>query len=196
MRKATAFRGGANKTVPPCETLTVNKYLVTVPGEQLQRKHSIKNSAFRKINCVRFGRVASLSAFVLFAGGCLFLHYFSIFLRFQFVRSFYVFGMANSCLLLLDFNTISSKPLLRRAACPPFLKDALPFCPFGTFPHTVGNHPPRRAEPARPQLPAARILQPLSISPIFRQFAQLKLSIHQIKCLFFCLFHNLCKRWL
>ena len=37
------------------------------------------------------------------------------------------------------------------AACPPFLKDALPFCPFGTFPHTVGNHPPRRAEPARPQ---------------------------------------------
>ena len=70
MRKATAFRGGANKTVPPCETLTVNKYLVTVPGEQLQRKHSIKNSALRKTTCERFGRIASLSAFVLFAGGC------------------------------------------------------------------------------------------------------------------------------
>ena len=70
MRKATAFRGGANKTAPPCEILVKNKYLVTVPVEQLQRKHSIKNSALRKINCVRFGRVASLSAFVLFAGGC------------------------------------------------------------------------------------------------------------------------------
>ncbi|MFQ9413726.1 MAG: hypothetical protein ACLR1Q_05990 [Ruminococcus sp.] len=38
MRKATAFRGGANKTAPPCETLTANNYLATVPGEQLQRK--------------------------------------------------------------------------------------------------------------------------------------------------------------
>ena len=36
MRKATAFRGGANKTAPPCEILTGNRYLVTVPGEQLQ----------------------------------------------------------------------------------------------------------------------------------------------------------------
>ena len=45
------------------------------------------------------------------------------------------------CLFLLDFNTISSIPLLSGTACPPFLKDALPFCPFGTFPHTVGNHP-------------------------------------------------------
>ena len=105
-------------------------------------------------------------------------------------------GTCGFCDSLLDFKFLSSIPLLRRAACPPFLKDALPFCPFGTFPHTVGNHPPRRAEPARPQLPAARILQPLSISPIFRQFTQLKLSIHQIKCLFFCLLHNFCKRWL
>ena len=103
-----------------------------------------------------------------------------IFLRLQFTGIFYVSRMANSiCLLFLDFNFISSIPLLRGTACPPFLKDALPFCPFGTFPHTVGNHPPRRAEPARPQLPAARILQPLSISPIFRQFTQLKLSIHR-----------------
>ncbi|MFQ9413611.1 MAG: hypothetical protein ACLR1Q_05380 [Ruminococcus sp.] len=36
MRKATAFRGGANKTALPCETGTTNNYLVTVPGEQLQ----------------------------------------------------------------------------------------------------------------------------------------------------------------
>ena len=43
MRKATAFRGGANKTAPPCETLVANKYLATVPGEQLQRKCPIEN---------------------------------------------------------------------------------------------------------------------------------------------------------
>ena len=38
VRKATAFRGGANKTAPPCETETENKYLATVLVEQLQRK--------------------------------------------------------------------------------------------------------------------------------------------------------------
>ena len=32
MRKATAFRGGANKTAPPCETLAIICYLATVPG--------------------------------------------------------------------------------------------------------------------------------------------------------------------
>ena len=38
VRKATAFRGGANKTAPPCETETKNKYLATVLVEQLQWK--------------------------------------------------------------------------------------------------------------------------------------------------------------
>ena len=42
MRKATAFRGGANKTAPPCETLVVNRYFATVPVEQLQRNTSTK----------------------------------------------------------------------------------------------------------------------------------------------------------
>ena len=37
MRKATTFRGGANKTAPPCETLVVNRYFATVLVEQLQR---------------------------------------------------------------------------------------------------------------------------------------------------------------
>ena len=36
VRKATAFRDGANKTALPCETGTTNNYLVTVPEEQLQ----------------------------------------------------------------------------------------------------------------------------------------------------------------
>ena len=48
MRKATAFRGGANKTAPPFETLIANKYLVTVPGEQLQRKSLTENPALRE----------------------------------------------------------------------------------------------------------------------------------------------------
>ena len=42
MRKATAFRGGANKTAPPCETLSENKYFPTVPVEQLERKTFLK----------------------------------------------------------------------------------------------------------------------------------------------------------
>ena len=42
VRKATAFRGGANKTAPPCETRTGNKHLVTVPGEQLQRNITLQ----------------------------------------------------------------------------------------------------------------------------------------------------------
>ena len=48
MRKATAFRGGANKTAPPCETETENKYLATVPGEQLQRKSLTEKPALRE----------------------------------------------------------------------------------------------------------------------------------------------------
>ena len=42
MRKATAFRGGANKTAPPCETGTENKYLATVPVEQLQWGYALQ----------------------------------------------------------------------------------------------------------------------------------------------------------
>ena len=36
MRKATAFRGGANKTAPPCFPETISNNLATVPVEQLQ----------------------------------------------------------------------------------------------------------------------------------------------------------------
>ena len=42
MRKAIAFRGGANKTAPPCEALSENKYFPTVPLEQLERKTFLK----------------------------------------------------------------------------------------------------------------------------------------------------------
>ena len=113
-----------------------------------------------KTNCVRFGRIASLSAFVRFASGCVvriadesFLDYcfqeVSLLLEW---RTAVHFVSLRSLLLLIIHS-------LQGAACP-CLEDALPLCPFGTFPHTVGNHP-RRAEPARPQLPAARIFEPL-----------------------------------
>ena len=36
VRKATAFRGGANKTASPCFSEAINRYLATVPVEQLQ----------------------------------------------------------------------------------------------------------------------------------------------------------------
>ena len=42
MRKAKAFRGGANKTAPPCFPKAVNSNLATVPVEQLQRNTSTK----------------------------------------------------------------------------------------------------------------------------------------------------------
>ena len=52
MRKATAFRGGANKTAPPCETLAIICYLATVLGEQLQRnistKYILRNTDFQR----------------------------------------------------------------------------------------------------------------------------------------------------
>ena len=64
MRKATAFRGGANKTAPPCETLVVNKYLATVPVEQLQRNITLqKILAPRKNNFQRPAKGGSIPAF-------------------------------------------------------------------------------------------------------------------------------------
>ncbi len=42
MRKATAFRGGANKTAPPCFPKAINGYLATVPVEQLQRNITLQ----------------------------------------------------------------------------------------------------------------------------------------------------------
>ena len=64
MRKATAFRGGANKTAPPCETLAANEYLATVLGEQLQRNITLqKILALRKNNLSRPAKGGSTPAF-------------------------------------------------------------------------------------------------------------------------------------
>ena len=42
MRKARAFRGGANKTAPPCFPKAVSNNLATVPVEQLQRNITLQ----------------------------------------------------------------------------------------------------------------------------------------------------------
>ena len=42
MRKATAFRGRANKTAPPCETGAENGHFATVPVERLQRNITLQ----------------------------------------------------------------------------------------------------------------------------------------------------------
>ena len=63
MRKATAFRGGANKTAPPCETLAIIWYLATVPGEQLQRKCLTENLAPRESDFQHPAKGGSTPAF-------------------------------------------------------------------------------------------------------------------------------------
>ena len=42
MRKARAFRGGANKTAPPCFPKAVSNNLANVPVEQLQRNITLQ----------------------------------------------------------------------------------------------------------------------------------------------------------
>ena len=100
--------------------------------------------ALRETNCVRFGKITLLFAFVLFAGVVLpeLLMNLS---RLQFTGIFYVFRMANSIYrILLDSCCCSLSTL----------------CSGQLAPCT-----PRRAEPARPLLPAARILQPTTNQP-------------------------------
>ena len=100
--------------------------------------------ALRETNCVRFGKITLLFAFVLFAGVVLpeLLMNPS---RLQFTGIFYVFRMANSIYrILLDSCCCSLSTLCRGQLAP---------CT------------PRRAEPARPLLPAARILQPTTNHP-------------------------------
>ena len=63
MRKATAFRGGANKTAPPCETLVVSRYFATVPVEQLQRECLTENPALRENGLQRPAKGGSTPAF-------------------------------------------------------------------------------------------------------------------------------------
>ena len=63
MRKATAFRGGANKTALPCETLAIICYLAIVPVEQLQRKFLTENLAPRESDFQHPAKGGSTPAF-------------------------------------------------------------------------------------------------------------------------------------
>ena len=79
-----------------------------------------KRSCSWKTNCVRFGRIASLSAFVLFASGCVVRIAFECFLDCSLQEVFCFWnGEQHFYRFLLDFNFISSIPLLRGKACPP-----------------------------------------------------------------------------
>ena len=63
MRKATAFRGGANKTAPPCFSEAVSNNLATVPVEQLQWKCLTENPSLRKNDFQRPAKGGSTPAF-------------------------------------------------------------------------------------------------------------------------------------
>ena len=71
------------------------------------RPFSLREVALRKTNCVRFGRIASLSACVLFAGGCVVRIAFVSFLDFDFSEFFmFLEWRTADCLFLLDFNIV------------------------------------------------------------------------------------------
>ena len=94
-----------------CAPALPNRIRVVSLRAMFHMKH-----CFRETNCVRFGRIASLSACVLFAVGCVVRIAYESFLD----SSFPEFFMFNSIYrFFLDFNTISSIPLLRGTACPP-----------------------------------------------------------------------------
>ena len=79
-----------------------------------------KRSCSWKTNCVRFGRIASLSACVLFAGGCVVRIAYEYFLDCSLQEVFLFLEWRTAIfLILLDFNSISLIPLLRGTACPP-----------------------------------------------------------------------------
>ncbi|MEE0321951.1 MAG: hypothetical protein UDQ15_08730, partial [Ruminococcus sp.] len=71
------------------------------------RPFSIIEVALRKTNCVRFCRISSLSACVLFAGGCVVRIAFVSFLDFDFSEFFmFLEWRTADCLFLLDFNIV------------------------------------------------------------------------------------------
>ena len=117
----------------------------------LPAAHTLCNPALRKTNCVWFGRIASLSAFVLFAGGC-------------------VVRIAYECFLDCSLQEFFMFLEWRTAAAFLFL-DSYYSLIIHSLQGTAVPCTPRRAEPARPQLPAARILQPIyritPFSPVF-----------------------------
>ena len=104
-------------------------------------------------DCVWFGKFASLFAFVLFASGCVVRIGYESFLDCSLQEFFYVSRMANSIFRFLLDSCYCKLSTLCRGQLAPCLEDALPLCPFGTFPHTVGNHPP----PSRASSTAVRL---------------------------------------
>jgi hypothetical protein len=80
---------------------------VEPPFAGYRRPFSLREVAPRETICIGFGRIASLSACVLFAGGCVVRIIFVFFLDFDFSEFFmFLEWRTADCLFLLDFNII------------------------------------------------------------------------------------------
>ena len=167
MRKARAFRGGANKTAPPCFPKAVNSNFATVPVEQLQRNITLQQIVLlgKPIFSVRQKGVPPLllPASVLQLPRCL-------------ARTYNLDSYHSTLFELKRFKkcNCSRENRLQNTICfanvgysPTLWQHLLTSLRFlllliiHSLQGTAVPCTPRRAEPARPQLPAARILQPL-----------------------------------
>ena len=74
----------------------------------------------RKITWIRFGRIASLSACVLFAGGCVVRIAYECFLDYSLLEVLCFQDGEQHLPISLRFQYHSLQPLLGRTACPPF----------------------------------------------------------------------------
>ena len=80
---------------------------VEPPFAGYRRPFSLREVAPRETNCIGFGRIASLSACVLFAGGCVVRIIFVFFLDFDFSEFFmFLEWRTADYLFLLDSNII------------------------------------------------------------------------------------------
>ena len=80
---------------------------VEPPFAGRERPFFLREVSSRKTNCVRFGRIASLSAFVLFAVGYVVRIAYESFLDYSLLEcSLFLEWRTTTCLFFLDFNTI------------------------------------------------------------------------------------------
>ena len=157
MRKARAFRGGANKTAPPCETVVANKYLATVPGEQLQRNITLQKILLleKTVFSIRQKGVPPLllPASVLQLPRCL-------------VR---IYNLDSHRSILFELDSFKRCNCSRKTNC------KIKFAPqmWAARPH-LANIFEKLLDQKTFQLPAARMLQPIPhkikpADPCFRQ---------------------------
>ena len=149
---------------------------VEPPFSGRERPVFLREVTPRKTTCVRFGRIASLSAYVLFADEYVV----------RIADESFLDCSLQEVLLFLKWRTAFSHVPLRFQYH--LIKTSVK---EGSLP-SLTIHLAELSQLDRSCLRLGFCNRSQSV-PIFRQFTQLKLSIYQIKCLFFCLLHNLCK---